>query len=88
MHSSPQKFQNLKAFLGLLSNYTKFLHNLVTTLAPLYKLLQKNQKWWWDAEQENAHTEAKHLLTISKILTHFDSDKPLVLACDASPVGD
>ena len=63
------------------------MHNLATTLAPLYKLLQKNQKWRWDAEQENSYTEAKHLLTTSKILTHFDSDKPLVLACDTSPYG-
>ena len=83
----PTKVSKLKAFLGLLSYYTKFLHNLATTLAPLYKLLQKSQKWRWDAEQENAYKEAKRLLTTSKILTHFDSDKPLVLACDASPMG-
>ena len=63
----------------------KFLPNLATSLAPLYKLLQKNQKWQWGTEQENAYKEAKHLLTTAQILTHFDSDKPLVLACDASP---
>ena len=63
------------------------MHNLATTFAPLYKLLQKYQKWWRDAEQDNAYAEAKCLLTTSKILTHFDSDKPIVLACDASPYG-
>ena len=83
----PTKLSELKAFLGLLSYYTKFLPNLATSLAPLYKLLQKNQKWQWGTAQENAYKEAKHLLTTSQILTHFDSDKPLVLACDASPYG-
>ena len=83
----PTKLSELKAFLGLLSYYTKFLPNLATSLAPLYKLLQKNQKWQWGTEQENAYKEAKHLLTTAQILTHFDSDKPLVLACDASPYG-
>ena len=61
--------------------------NLATSLAPLYKLLQKNQKWRWNTEQEKAYKEAKQLLTTSKILMHFDSDKPLILACDASPYG-
>ena len=58
--------------------------NLATSLAPLYKL---PQKWQWDTEQENAYKEAKHLLTVAQILTHFESDKPLVLACDTSPYG-
>ena len=83
----PTKLSELKTFLGLLNYYTKFLPNLATSLAPLYKLLQKNQKWQWGTEQENAYKEAKHLLTTAQILTHFDSDKPLVLACDASPYG-
>ena len=37
----PTKLSELKAFLGLLSYYTNFLPNLATSLAPLYKLLQK-----------------------------------------------
>ena len=83
----PTKLSELKSFLGILSYYSKFLPKVATTLAPLYKLLQKNQKWQWNTEQEKSYNEAKQLLTSSQILTHFDSNKPLILACDASPWG-
>ena len=83
----PTKISELKSFLGLISYYAKFLPNLADSLAPLYKLLQKNQRWQWTNEQDKAYTEAKHLLTTSQVLTHYDSSKPLRLACDASPYG-
>ena len=38
-------------------------------------------------EQDKAYMEAKHLLTTSQVLTHYDSSKPLRLACNASPYG-
>ena len=38
----------LKAFLGMLNYYRRFLPNLSTKLAPLYKLTEKNQSWYWD----------------------------------------
>ena len=41
----PTKISELKSFLGLTSYYAKFLPNLADALAPLYKLLQKNQRW-------------------------------------------
>ena len=61
--------------------------NLAKSLAPLYQLLQKNQKWKWNVEQDKAYKDAKHLLTTSEVLTHLDSSKLLLLACDASPYG-
>ena len=38
---APTNVSELKAFLGLVNYYGKFLNNLATTVAPLYKLLQK-----------------------------------------------
>ena len=37
---SPSKVTELKTFLGLVNYYAKFLPDLATTLAPLYKLLK------------------------------------------------
>ena len=71
----------------MISYYTKFLPNLADLLAPLYKLLRKNQRWHWSTEQDKAYKDAKHLLTTSEVLTHFDGGKPLCIACDASPYG-
>ena len=36
---NPQNVQELKSYLGLLSYYGKFLPNLSSVLAPLYRLL-------------------------------------------------
>ena len=77
----------LKSFLGLINYYCKFLQILSNTLAFLYRLLQKNTRWHWGAEQEKAFQIAKKSLTSDCVLTHFDPTKTLVLACDASPYG-
>ena len=42
---NPQSVQELKAYLGLLTYYGKFLPNLSSTLFPLYKLLRKDYPW-------------------------------------------
>lgn len=76
----------LKAFLGLINYYGKFLPNLATMLAPLHALLSKGVKWQWSQEQEKAFQQVKQAIVASKFLAHFDPDKPLRLECDASPV--
>ena len=39
----PSKVSEFKSFLGLVNHYAKFIPNLATTLAPLYKLLGNTQ---------------------------------------------
>jgi len=82
---APQNVSQLKSFLGMLNYYSKFLPNLSTVIAPLYNLLHKNRTLQWKPAQESAFTKAKKLLTSSQVLVHYDSYKPLVLSCDASP---
>ena len=38
---APKNITELKAYLGLLSYYSKFLPNMASQLAPLYHLLRK-----------------------------------------------
>ncbi|CAM1298625.1 Uncharacterised protein at_DN2364 [Pycnogonum litorale] len=83
---TPRNMKELQSFLGLLNYYSKFLPNTATTLSPLYKLLQKNVRWKWDKEQNNAFTLAKSLLNSSNLLVHYDPNED-ILACDASSYG-
>ena len=87
MAPAPQDVSQLKSFLGLVNYYGKFLPDLSSVLAPLYSLLQKGTEWKWGADQQTAFAEVKRLLTSDCLLAHYDPDKELLLACDASPYG-
>ena len=84
---APQNSTELRAFLGMLNFYHADLPHLATTLEPLHQLLRKHISWRWDGAAQAAFEKAKTLLTDSKILTHYDEHKPLLMACDSSPYG-
>ena len=44
---APTNITELKAFLGLVNYYHKFLPNLSSTLSPFHILLCKGTKWNW-----------------------------------------
>jgi len=70
----PKSVPELKAFLGLVNYYGKFLSNLATTL---YKLLK----------QKSAFEAIKKQLTSDSLLVHYDLNAELILSCDGSPYG-
>lgn len=72
----PSNLHRLRSFLGLVNHYSKFLTNCASVLAPLYDLLQKDAKWRWDKEENQAFVTAKYLSS-KKILVHFD---PILVA--------
>ena len=81
----PTSVTELRVFFGLLNNYSKFLPNLASKLSPLHKLLYKTTEWTWGRAQRDVFGEAKRLLPSDSLLVHFDENKPLISACDASP---
>jgi len=83
----PTNVPELKSYLDLLSYYSKFLPNLSTSMAPLYKLLQKKQEWVWGKSQETAFTKSQQLLLGSQARVHFNPKMGIRLACDASHYG-
>ena len=83
----PENAQQLKAFLGLINYYGKFVGNISDILSPLYKLIQKNETFHWGNDQEKAFNKAKDILSSETLLVHFDPKKELVLTCDASSIG-
>lgn len=83
----PQNVTQLRSFLGMVQFYSRFLPNLASVLAPLHKLLQKDQKWEWSRAQQEAYVKCKKLLTSDALLVHYDNAHELQLACDASNDG-
>ncbi|XP_053548920.1 uncharacterized protein K02A2.6-like [Bombina bombina] len=83
----PQNASQLRSYLGLLNYYHCFLPQLAHTLHPLHQLLETNRSWLWSSECNKAFQESKNLLLCSRMLMHYDLQKPLMIACDASPYG-
>ena len=83
----PTCVSQLKAFLGLVNYYCKFIPDLSSLLHPLYALLRKRREWKWGSQEEEAFVKAKEMLQSPRVLVHYNPDLPLVLATDASPYG-
>ena len=71
----------------MLNYYVEFLPNILSRLAPMYKLLQKRVPWSWRDEQQQAFQKTKEALTSADVQVHYDPNKKLILTCDASPYG-
>ena len=84
---APKNVSELKSYLGMINSYQKFLPYLSSMLAPLNELFRKETRWHWGQEQVQAFQKSKEFLKSSRLLVHFDSQKELTLACDASQCG-
>ena len=82
----PRDGTELRKWL-VINYYGKFLENLASVLAPLYRLLKADQPWQWAEAEKSAFRKAKEMLVSPPVLAHFDPALPVVLACDAGPVG-
>ena len=85
--AKPTSKEQVQSFLGMISYYAKFIPNRASSLTPLYKLIQKEEPFEWNQEQEKAFEYAKKAIVKSKGLVSFNRKRPLVLTCDASPYG-
>lgn len=83
----PTDITQLRAYLGMLNFYGKFLPNLASELYPLYKLLRKDEVWCWNTQCAQAFEKSKVLLTNSKVLVPYNPKLKIELSCDASAYG-
>jgi transposase InsO family protein len=84
---APTNIQELRSFIGMVNYYARFQPNLSHNMAPLYALLKKGTRWTWNKEHASAFNYIRDKISKDTVLAHYAPDKPLVLSCDASPVG-
>ena len=56
---APTNITEVRRFLGMLNQLSKFSPNLATKSKPIRDLLSKKHKWFWGSEQERAFTELR-----------------------------
>lgn len=83
----PQNIAQLKALLGMIQYYSKFLPSLNVTFAPLHRLLRKDAVWEWTEECQVAFDSCKKALCSKRLLAHYNPSLPMVITCDASNDG-
>jgi hypothetical protein len=67
--------------------YYRFILNFSNIAKPITKLLEKEAKFKWSPQCEEAFLTLKKLLTIAPVLAQLDIDKSFDVYCDASGTG-
>jgi hypothetical protein len=67
--------------------YRRFIPNFSKIAKPMTKLLEKDAKFKWSPQCEDAFLTLKKLLTTAPVLTQPDIDKSFDVYCDASGTG-
>ncbi|GJZ60658.1 putative reverse transcriptase domain-containing protein [Tanacetum coccineum] len=84
---APTTPSEIRSFLGLAGYYRCFIANFSKIAKPLTSLTQKNKKYKWGMEQEEAFQTLKNTLCDASILSLPDGVKDFVVYCDASNQG-
>ena len=86
-YATPTDIKQLESFVSKLNYYWKVLPAFASVCAPLNQLRCKDTPWKWSTECAVAFDQLKQMLADKTRLVHFDPEKPIVLATDASPYG-
>ncbi|GJS86192.1 putative reverse transcriptase domain-containing protein [Tanacetum coccineum] len=85
--ASPTTPSEICQFLGLAGYYRRFIKGFSKIAKPMTELTQKNQKFDWGEEQEEAFQLLKQKLCAAPILALPEGSEDFVVYCDASIKG-
>jgi hypothetical protein len=77
----------IRSFLGLAGYYHRFIPNFSKIIKPMTQLLEKEAKFKWSPQCEDAFLTLNKLLTTAPVLTQPNIKKSFDVYCDASGMG-
>ncbi|XP_055331222.1 uncharacterized protein K02A2.6-like [Paramacrobiotus metropolitanus] len=80
----PTNVSDLRAYLGMVNHYAKFVPNLSAECSQFHCLLKSGAPWEWTTECAKQFQALKEEIVYATFLVHFNPAMPLVLAADAS----
>src|SRR3954470_6077063 len=80
----PRSVREIRAFLGNVRFYRRFIKDFSKLACPLTNLLSKDVKFDFNSDCLQAFNKLKDLLTTAQILKPLDWSLPFELMCDAS----
>jgi hypothetical protein len=85
---SPRSVTQIRSFLRLAGYYCRFIPNFSKIAKPMTKLLEKEAKFKWSLQCEEAFLTLKKLLTTTPVLAQPDINKSFDVYCDAFGTGN
>ena len=80
----PTNVSEVRRFLGMANQLSKFVPKLADLTKPLRDLLSKQNHWAWGEPQQRSFTQVQDALTKSPILASFDPNLETIVSADAS----
>ena len=84
---TPMTVSELRRFLGMINQQSKFSPSLANHTKPLRDLLSKKNQWSWGHEQQQAFERLKSTLRSSEVLVLYDVRNEMILSADALSYG-
>nr|GEY20644.1 reverse transcriptase domain-containing protein [Tanacetum cinerariifolium] len=84
---APTTPTEVRQFLGLAGYYQRFIEGFSLIAKPLSKMTQKNKKYEWGREEEEAFQTLKQKLCSAPILALPEGTRNFIVYCDASLKG-
>lgn len=82
----PKTVRDVRAFLGLVGYYRRFIKHFADIAKPLTELIKKETDFVWNAPQEEAFKILTIALCKEPVLKYPDFSKPFILSTYASGV--
>ena len=83
----PQNVTEVRRFIGMVNQLSKFIPNCADLLHPLTALLSKKNVWAWGPSQEEAFNTLRDKLSMLTTLSLYNPAAKIKLSADASSYG-
>ena len=84
---TPMSVGDIRRFLGMANQLSKFSPNMANKTKPLRDLLSNKNQWCWDRPQQEAFEDIKNEISKSPVLSLFDPNRETTVSADASSYG-